>query len=260
MSTAERPPAVAGMFYPDDPEALQAKVRHLLARPRGPEDPVPKAVIAPHAALQFSGEVAGRAYAAVADRTDTIERVVLVGPSHFVPFQGVALPAAAYLRTPLGRIPVDTRDCADLPVRADAHAREHSLEVQLPLLQGLLGELSVVPLAVARSEPEEVAALLERFWGDERTLVVVSSDLSHYHDDATARRLDRGTAEAIEALDHDALGPENACGFEPIAGLLWLARRAGHRVTTAELATSADAGGPPDRVVGYGAFLLEEAV
>ncbi len=259
MSIEERAPAVAGKFYPSDPEALQAEVRSLLERAPDPRDPVPKAVIAPHAAYPFSGSVAGRAYAAVAARADAIERVILAGPSHFVPFPGIALPPAAYLRTPLGRIPVDARDCGDLPVRADAHGREHSLEVQLPLLQEILGEFSVVPLAVGRSEPEEIGALLERLWDDERTLVVVSSDLSHYLDDASARRQDRETAEAIEALDHDSLGPENACGFEPIAGLLWLAKRAGHRITTAELATSADAGAPPERVVGYGAFLLEEA-
>lgn len=259
MSTEERPPAVAGMFYPGDGETLQAEARKLLERTPDPEDPLPKAIIAPHAAYQFSGGVAGRAYAPVASRADAIERVVLVGPSHFVPFRGFALPSAAYLRTPLGRVPVDARDCEDLPVRDDAHAREHSLEVQLPLLQELLGDFTVVPLAVGRAEPEEMGALLERLWGDERTLVVVSSDLSHYHDNATARRLDQATAEAIRALDHDTLGPDNACGFEPIRGLLWLSGQAGHRIATAELATSADAGAPPEKVVGYGAFLLEEA-
>lgn len=259
MATEERPPAVAGAFYPGDPEELRATVRALLAGAPAPTGPAPKALIAPHAGYPYSGRVAARAYARIRAGAPGIERVVLMGPSHFVPFPGIALPEADFLRIPTGRIPVDRTGCEDLPRMAGPHAREHSLETQLPFLRELLGEAAVVPLVVGRAGPEETGRVLERLWGGPETLVVISSDLSHFHDDEDARARDRRTAEAIERLRYDGIGPEDACGFQPVNGLLWLARRRGYRPTTLELATSADAGAPAHRVVGYGAFAAEAA-
>lgn len=263
MTVNQRPPAVAGAFYAGDATALTREVSELLEQVEAPQDPPPKAVIAPHAGFRFSGPVAARAYAPLAAARERIERVVLVGPSHYVPFRGLAASSAEQFTTPLGPVPVD-RDgvttALDQPgVRTldAAHAREHSLETQLPFLQQVLGDFRIVPLVAGDTTPEEVGRVLEALWGGPETLVVISSDLSHFHDDATARQLDSATARAIEALDTDGLGHDNACGFHPIRGLLWLARRRGDRIRTLDLRNSGDAGAPRERVVGYGAFALE---
>ena len=265
MADNERIPAVAGAFYAGDQQGLAREVGDLLAQAPETAAPPPKALIAPHAGFMFSGPTAARAYARLAGAEATIERVVLLGPSHHVPFRGLAASSAEAFVTPLGTVPVDAQAMAEalaLPgvaVLDSAHAREHSLETQLPFLQRVLGDFHLVPLAVGDSSPEEVGRVLETLWGGPETLIVISSDLSHFHDDATARRLDRTTAQAIEDLRTEDLGHDNACGFHPVRGLLWVARRRGGRVTTLDLRNSSDAGAPRDRVVGYGAFALEES-
>jgi hypothetical protein len=261
-AAATRPPAVAGLFYPDDPEALRRAVDGFVAAAPDADEAPPKALIAPHAGYVYSGPVAASAYAPLRAARGRVERVVLLGPAHRVPLRGLALPAAGRFATPLGTVPLD-REAAEralaLPqVRRDdaPHALEHSLEVQLPFLQRVLGAFSLVPFAVGDASADDVAEVIELLWGGPETLVVVSSDLSHYHDYATARRLDAETARAIEALRPDALGPDSACGRVPIRGLLVVARRRGLRVRTVDLRSSGDTAGPRDEVVGYGAFLV----
>lgn len=254
-----RPPAVAGSFYPSEPEPLRALVRALLdaAHPAGAP---PKAVIAPHAGYAYSGPVAASAHARLALGRDRIRRVVLAGPSHRYPFRGLAVPDVEAFATPLGAVPVDLAAVAALLAlpqvrRLDAaHVLEHSLEVHLPFLQACLGGFRLVPLVVGEAGPEAVAGALERVWGGPETVVVISSDLSHYFDQATARQLDRATSEAILSLREDAVEPEGACGCLPVRGLLQAARAHGLRAELLDLRTSGDLTGDLDRVVGYGAY------
>jgi AmmeMemoRadiSam system protein B len=220
----------------------------------------PKALIAPHAGYVYSGPIAATAYKTLLPVQDSIDRVVLLGPSHFVAVRGLAMSNAESFETPLGRIPIDIdlRDAVlELPqveLLDAAHSREHSLEVHLPFLQRTLRQFSLLPLTVGEATRDEVAEVLERSWGDDSTLIVVSSDLSHYHDYAVARELDRRTCDAIERLAPDEIGPEDACGCRCINGLLESVRRRGLQVTTLELASSGDTAGPRDSVVGYGAW------
>lgn len=259
-----RPAAVAGSFYPADPRELTAMVEGFLREGAAADGrPVPKAVIAPHAGYVYSGSIAGSAFRAIAAAAGTIERVVLVGPSHFVPIRGLALPGHPYFVTPLGEVAVDpagAQAALRLPqVRLipEAHAREHSLEVEIPFLQALLGEISLVPLVVGAATGEEVAEVLDRLWGGAETLIVVSSDLSHYLPYDEARRADRATADQILALGAP-LDPRQACGALPIDGLLAVARRRGLTPELLDLRNSADTAGDPSRVVGYGAFAFHE--
>jgi AmmeMemoRadiSam system protein B len=221
----------------------------------------PKALIAPHAGYMYSGQIAGTAFAAVRQAAATVTRAVVIGPAHYVPFRGIALSTASVFETPLGRVPVDpvtSAALADLPfVRAHdaAHAPEHALEVELPFLQTLVRDFLLVPLVVGDAEPQEVSEVLGRLWGKDETLIVISSDLSHYHDYATAQRLDAATARTIEQGEWDRLGPQNACGFLPIAGLLSQAARGKlRRARRLALANSGDTAGDRARVVGYGAW------
>ncbi len=265
-TTAVRPPAVAGYFYPADRATLVGDLDRYLAAAK-PEIAghagVPKAIIAPHAGYVYSGPVAASAYARLAPARGRITRVVLVGPAHRLAFRGLALPASDAFATPLGQVPIDGPACAavagldGVQVLDAAHAEEHSLEVHLPFLQRVLDGFSLVPLVVGDAEPAVVAAVLEALWGGPETLVVVSSDLSHYLDHATATRVDRATARRIEVLDHDELGPDDACGCRPIAGLLRLAGKLDLRATTLDLRNSGDIAGGRDRVVGYGAWMFE---
>jgi hypothetical protein len=257
-----RAPAVAGFFYPGDPAALCEQLDGFLASaapaPRGAAPP--KALIVPHAGTIYSGPIAASAYARLRPLRGAIRRVVLLGPAHRVFLRGLAAPRAEAFSTPLGVVPVDRAALAalaDLPQVAvsDApHEGEHSLEVQLPFLQRVLGDFALVPLAVGEASAAEVVAVLERLWGGPETLLVVSSDLSHYHDYATARRLDRATCAAIEALDAGGLGPDSACGRVPVRGLLAAARARGLAAETLDLRSSGDTAGDRDRVVGYGAW------
>jgi AmmeMemoRadiSam system protein B len=261
--TKIRPAAVAGSFYAGHPQRLRTAVADLLAAAPASAGASPKALIAPHAGYTYSGGVAAAAFATLRGSA-AITRVVLIGPAHYVAVRGIAVPTADAFETPLGRVPVD-RDAlsaiADLPfvVEADAaHAPEHALEVELPFLQTLLGSFALVPLLVGDADPRQVAQVLGRLWGEPDTLIVVSSDLSHYHDYDTARQLDAATAAVIERGEWRSLGPDRACGFLAVAGLLVEADRRGLAARRLALCNSGDTAGPRDRVVGYGAWKWEE--
>jgi MEMO1 family protein len=261
-----RSPAVAGMFYPDRARDLQATLSRVLAEAAShvKPGPVPKAIIAPHAGYVYSGPIAASAYARLRPAADIISRVVLIGPAHRVPLRGLAAPSADAFETPLGRVELDRAAIADvleLPqvLEWDApHAQEHSLEVHLPFLQAIFPHFSLIPLVAGDASPEEVAEVLERLWGGAETLIVVSSDLSHYLDYETARKLDDSTCRAIEELDAGAIGYHQACGRVPVAGLLRLARRRQLAATTLDLRNSGDTAGDRRRVVGYGAWIFTE--
>ena len=261
-----RPPAVAGAFYPAAAAELRRMVHDCLDQANADTGPPPKAIIAPHAGYVYSGAVAAAAYKGLEAVRDRITRVVLLGPDHHVGFRGMALSSADAYETPLGRVTLDpaaAEQLLDLPqirVLDAAHQQEHSLEVQLPFLQELLGEFQLVPIVVGEADTEQVEQVLARLWGGPETLIVISSDLSHFHDYDTAVGLDAATAKAIEQLRPKAIGPGDACGRNPVRGLLSLARRLGLQVTTADLRNSGDTAGPRDRVVGYGAwrFTIDE--
>src|SRR3954454_1409813 len=208
-----RPPAVAGQFYPTDPDRLRAEVSQLLAAaPRAARSGRPKAIIAPHAGYRYSGQIAAAAFATLEDSAKRIERVVLIGPAHYVPFRGIAVPTVEAFETPLGRVPLDRDTLAAIAespsvlVADEPHAPEHALEVELPFLQVLLPQFTAVPLLVGDARPEEVAAVLEPLWGGPETMIVISSDLSHFHDYAAAQRRDAATAAAIEVGDTARIG------------------------------------------------------
>ncbi len=231
------------------------------ARP-APQTQPPKAIIAPHAGYRYSGPIAGSAYASLISHAKVVERVILVGPSHRVPFAGVACSRAAGFDTPLGAVPVD-RDAIEALLKDGlirendaAHAREHSLEVHLPFLQRVFPGARVVPLLAGDQDHGSVAAILARLWGGPETVIVVSSDLSHYHDYDTACRLDHETAETIEARRAGAVDLDQACGATPVNALLQIAADHGLSATTIDLRNSGDTAGPRDEVVGYGAFVF----
>lgn len=254
-----RPPAVAGYFYPQDPGELRQMVDKYLNDAKT-EGPPPKALIAPHAGFIYSGPVAAKAYAQLQPLRDHISRVVLLGPAHRVYVKGLALSSASHFSTPLGDIEID-RDAVEslkkLPqvvISDDAHAQEHSLEVHLPFLQMTLKQFTLVPLVVGEASPQEVAEVLDLLWGGEETIIIISSDLSHYHDYETARRLDLMTTKAIENLQLENIGSQQACGCMPMRGLLQVARNRDLRVRTLDLRNSGDTAGSRDRVVGYGAY------
>lgn len=262
MNAHVRPPAVAGMFYPLDAESLAASVDAMLAAAPRSAGPAPKAIIAPHAGYVYSGPIAAAAYAALGRDRDLIQRVVLLGPAHRVHLTGLALPRAQALRTPLGDVPIDVegaRLALELPyvtVSDLVHEREHSLEVHLPFLQRVLGELSVVPLAVGDASPVEVAGVLERLWGGPETRVVVSSDLSHYLPYPLAKQTDAQTAATLERLQY--VDHEQACGASPVNGLIAVARGRNMTIERLDLRNSGDTSGGRGEVVGYGAFALSE--
>lgn len=278
-----RPAAVAGLFYPAEEAELRDDVMRFLEaavdRPgrvpvRASSSPVsgdgsearamaaPRAVIAPHAGYRYSGPTAGYAYQALASRRDTVRRVVVVGPAHRVPFEGIGVTSARAWSTPLGDMEIDDearealRGVPGVVEADDAHAPEHSIEVQLPFVHEVLGPVSVLPLVVGRATPAAVARALEAVWCDDDTVVVASSDLSHYLDDETARQRDHRTAEAILEARLADIGPRDACGCLPIGGLLAAAMKRGLAPRLLDLSTSADTAGEPSRVVGYGSFAL----
>ena len=255
-----RPPAVAGTFYPADPGLLERVIGRLLSAVRSEPCPRPKALIVPHAGYVYSGPVAASAYACLEEPTSAVERVVLLGPAHFVRIVRPALSGADAFLTPLGEVPVDRdaeRSIEDLvEVSQAAHAPEHSLEVQLPFLQLVLEALTVVPVLLGRAGERAAESVLDRLYGGPETLLVISTDLSHYQPLDRARKLDAETATAIRALDADAVTDDRACGASAVRALLRLARRRGLTVTGLDLRTSADTAGPAESVVGYGAFAL----
>ncbi len=264
MSTSSvRRPAVAGMFYPGDPAELRDMIRSFMKEAK-PGRTVPKAIIAPHAGYIYSGPIAASAYAQIAPARDTIRRVVLLGPSHRVPFTGLAATAAEAFATPLGTVKIDRQAIASLEgfpqvrVLEAAHSMEHSLEVQLPFLQEILAEFLLVPLAVGDATAQDVSEVLDALWGGPETLIVISSDLSHYRDYKTAGAMDRATSKAIEQLKLEDIDYDQACGRIPISGLLLTARVKGLHARTIDLRNSGDTAGPRDEVVGYGAYAFTE--
>jgi hypothetical protein len=257
MSGARRP-AVAGTFYPSDPHELGSTVDGLLDHVSvSVDEPIPVAVVVPHAGYRYSGPVAGSGYARLS-RLPHVDRVVILGPAHFVAVPGLALPTATSLETPLGAVPVDRAGCARLVEKglADnsdaAHDREHSVEVQLPFLQRVLTESwSCVPVVVGRCGPDLLPDALDLL---DRHVVVISTDLSHYLHHAAAQRRDRRTAAAVVERRPDRIRSDDACGVYPLRGFLTWTLRHEHRVRLLDLRTSADTAGSRARVVGYGAF------
>lgn len=263
-----RPMAVAGMFYPVNETLLGDMVTGFLAhagnRSATGQHP-PKAVIVPHAGYVFSGQAAAEAYHALQPWAHQYKRVVLFGPAHRVAFQGVAVPSSEAFETPLGNVAIDTEAIQQLQgmpgviVSDRAHAQEHSLEVQLPFLQKTLMDFRLLPIVVGNAPPEQVRQLMELLWGGDETLIVVSSDLSHYHDYAAAKQQDMHTCKAIESLHDNAVGYEDACGCIAVRALLLMAQTFHLKATTVSLCNSGDTAGDKSRVVGYGSWVFHHA-
>ena len=256
-----RPPAVAGAFYNGHSQQLLNDVTSLLQRaePHTAHHVPPKALIVPHAGYVYSGSTAATAYAQLHDWHDVIKRVVLLGPVHYVPVRGLALPGADVFATPLGDIKIDkdaVQAISHLPqvvFSPQAHAREHSLEVQLPFLQAVLDEFTLLPLAVGDATPSEIAEVLDTLWGGRETLIVISSDLSHFLPYKNAQLVDSQTVKTILEMQ-STVSHEQACGGTPINGFLLAARRHGLQPELLNLCNSGDTSGDLDRVVGYAAF------
>ena len=256
-----RPPAVAGLFYPLDRNELEQNIRNYLDQVHV-DIPPPKAIIAPHAGYIYSGPIAAEVYACLKPARNRINKVVLLGPAHRVYLEGLALPDATTFATPLGDIEIDqqlvntVRRFPQVTVMDSAHAQEHSLEVHLPFLQVVLGEFSLLPLVVGEVNQERVSEVLSAVWGGDETLIVISSDLSHYHEYETARQIDAATSKAIASYQLDAIGPNQACGCRPMRGLLNLARERDMEIEVLDVRNSGDTAGPHDQVVGYGAYAV----
>jgi len=257
-----RQPAVAGTFYPARGGELHGMLETLLAvAPREDVAP-PKALIVPHAGYIYSGPVAATGYARLRPVADSVSRVVVLGPSHRVAFHGLAVPVDSIFRTPLGDVTLDTDTIQALLALPqvhpdnDAHRMEHSIEVHLPFLQELLNDFVLVPIVVGDATAAEVCDVISMLWDGPETLLIVSSDLSHYHDYETATRLDHATSHAIESLAFEKIGYEHACGRNPVSGLLLYARQHGLSVETLDQRNSGDTAGPRDQVVGYGAYVI----
>lgn len=263
--------AVAGSFYPAESTALSHLVQHYLNEPTSlatqpdslPEQP-PKALIVPHAGYIYSGVVAAQAFRLLQPFRKRIHRVILLGPVHRVAVRGLALPGADAFSTPLGSVAIDAaavqriESLPQVSTSVAAHAWEHSLEVQLPFLQTVLHDFTLLPLAVGDATPDEVAEVLERLWGEDDTLIVISSDLSHYLSYDQAKRSDSQTVARILQFDHH-ISHHEACGATPVNGLLELAQRHHLRAYLLDLRNSGDTEGDKDRVVGYSALAFYEA-
>jgi AmmeMemoRadiSam system protein B len=262
LTNTVRKPAVAGLFYPASADELKNMVNNFLATVEPSVEPVPKAIIAPHAGYVYSGAIAASAYARLIPAREIIQKVVLLGPSHRVAIQGMAVSSMTKFATPMGYLSVDRKAIEKIKrlpqvtVSDQAHALEHSLEVHLPFLQAVLANFTLVPLVVGEATPSQVAEVLEQLWGGEETLLVISSDLSHYHDYETAKKMDHRTSQAIENLHPEAIHYEQACGRNPVNGLLQLARSRGLQAKTIDLRNSGDTAGSKDQVVGYGAYVF----
>ena len=255
-------PAVAGMFYPAQPGVLSADIDSMLQEAINTPDYPPKALIAPHAGYIYSGPVAASAYSSLAQVADKIKRAVVLAPSHRVAFSGIAASSADYFRTPLGDIAVDQEAVAQttqlnhVKVLDEVFNGEHALEVQLPFLQKMLSDFMLVPFVVGDARPREVAELLEQLWGGPETLIVISSDLSHYLSYKSAQKRDMATTEAITTLSPELLDYEDACGRIPVSGLLLAAQHHHLKAENIDLRNSGDTAGSKDRVVGYGAYVF----
>lgn len=263
-----RPPAVAGMFYPADPGELAAWIDGALNRaaampvPEGDDPGRVRALVVPHAGYVYSGQTAARGYDLLRRREPDRRprRVAVLGPTHRVGIRGLALPRADFMATPLGSCPIDPaglEELAQVRINAATHAEEHSIEVQVPFIQRILGDLPIVPLAVGQAEPQEVAEVIESLVADPQTLIVISSDLSHYHPHDVARRLDDQTIARVLAGD-DSIEPDRACGCRPLDGLLHAAPGLGWSAHLLAACTSGDTAGDRSRVVGYASFAFTE--
>jgi AmmeMemoRadiSam system protein B len=255
-----RPPAVAGAFYPGDPLELSAMVSELLVA----ADPTslprrPRALVVPHAGYIYSGGVAAQGYSRLEPFAGEIRRVILLGPNHRVPLAGIAAPDVSCFRTPLGDIDIDQKmisqlaDKGLLQINSLPHENEHCLETQLPFLQKLLSDWQLVPLIVGETAVDDVSALLDEVIHDPDNLVIISSDLSHFHEYHEAQRIDSHTSELIETLQ-PVVHPQQACGAFPLNGLLQLAGSMGLKVITLDRKNSGDTAGGKDQVVGYGCY------
>ena len=260
--TQIRQPAVAGTFYPANPDQLH-EMLELYLNDIKTDHKVPKAIIVPHAGYIYSGPIAAAAYARLKKARGTVTQVVLLGPSHRVGFRGLAVCNADAFATPLGEIPVNTQAVKQISAYPfvqymdQAHVHEHSLEVHLPFLQEVLGNFSLIPIVAGDAPAEQVCQILEKLWGGPETLIVISSDLSHFHDYQTAQKLDKNTSHIIENLRYEDLDFDSACGRVPVSGLLALARKKSLHVKTIDLRNSGDTAGDKNRVVGYGAYIIE---
>ncbi|MDD2743114.1 MAG: AmmeMemoRadiSam system protein B [Rhodocyclaceae bacterium] len=261
--THTRPPAVAGMFYPGNPAELIATVDALLAAVKPSDQPAPKALIIPHAGYIYSGSAAAMAYASLAPLRQQIKRVILLGPTHRVAVNGISVPKSTAFATPLGNVPLDLdaidqlRDLPQIVFSDHVHAQEHSLEVHLPFLQRVLENFKLVPLAVGEASPQAVSEVLDRLWGGPETLIIISSDLSHFLNYSTAQQVDRNTCQHILQLDAH-IQPQQACGAYPVNGLLLAARQRGLTPQLIHLCNSGDTAGDKNRVVGYASFAFYE--
>lgn len=253
-----RQAAVAGLFYPDDASSLQQAVDGYLYQAE--LGAVPKALIVPHAGYIYSGQIAASAYKRLHAAREKISRVIVLGPSHRVAFRGVAVSSAGQFSTPLGNVVVDRQAVEEVLVLPqvqlmnEAHQMEHSLEVQLPFLQRVLDDFLLVPLVVGECSAEDLAEVLELLWGGDETLIVVSSDLSHFLNYQAAKEKDELTSAAIVSLSVDDIHDDDACGRVPVKGLLAVAAEKALRVELIDQCNSGDTAGDRDRVVGYGAY------
>jgi MEMO1 family protein len=261
-----RQPAVAGLFYPNNAKDLSTDVKRFLhtARKTLPDDEAPKALIVPHAGYIYSGAVAAAGYAALSSNADQIHRVVLLGPAHRTYFHDLATTTMDYFRTPLGDVPIDKaaiEQLLNLPgmqAMESAHQQEHSLEVQLPFLQMALGNFSLIPIAVGDASGAQVQQVLDLLWGGPETLIVISSDLSHYQNYRSAQAIDQSTCQTIEQIDLTPVNSQQACGCIGINGLLLAARQRNMKVRTLDLRNSGDVTGERETVVGYGSWAFME--
>jgi MEMO1 family protein len=256
-----RTAAVAGMFYPANAAELRHDIDAYLNQAEiSPHSP--KAIIVPHAGYMYSGPIAASAYINLRPLHNQIKKVVLLGPAHRVPFRGLAATSANYFMTPLGKIKIDRaaiERISHLPqvmTLDEAHEQEHSLEVQLPFLQVLLDDFELIPLVVGDASKSEVAEVLNALWGGQETLIVISSDLSHYNSYTIAQQMDRATSVAIEKFQPEHIHYDMACGRNPVNGLLEVAKQKHLHAKTLDLRNSGDTAGDKSRVVGYGAYIF----
>jgi MEMO1 family protein len=258
-----RPTAVAGSFYPDNASQLNNMLDEYLSQNTF-NISTPKAVIAPHAGYVYSGKTAASVYANIRKIKSKISRVVLLGPTHRVYVKGIALPSNSHFASPLGNVPIDTESLQIINKHSfvqffdEAHEQEHSLEVHIPFLQKVLDQFTLLPILVGDATPEQVSIILDELWGSDETLIVVSSDLSHFLDYETACETDSNTTQLIESFDYTNIGSKQACGCMPMRGLLKIAHDKSMSIQTVDLCNSGDTAGTKDRVVGYGAYALFE--
>jgi len=261
-----RPAAVADMFYPGDELKLTEQMQGFIHEKPSETTEVPKAIIVPHAGIVYSGAIAAAAYRSLLQYRHVIRKVILLGPAHRVYLRGLALPTVDQFQTPLGKIDLDTKtiqklvdDFPQVSLSDKAHAEEHSLEVQLPFLQQVLASFRLIPLVVGDASKREVADVIEHLWGGEECLIIISTDLSHFHPYDEAKKLDTITAHHIEAFQGDKVGDHAACGRIPMRGLLHVAKEKGMSIQRFDLRNSGDTSERKDQVVGYGAWGLFES-